>query len=92
MIFDDMKKEFQSRAKDNKVEWGDVRELLFKMKKTTDQWYRNMMWHFLYTECENCEYWDEVYRRHVANVECSSQEVSDEDMLKAAMEVDGASE
>lgn len=92
MIFDDMKKEFQSRCTENKIDWGGVREMLFKFKKTMDQQYRNMLWHFLNTDCEKCTYWDEVYRKHVANVEQSPQEISDEDMLQAAMEVDGASE
>lgn len=92
MIFDVMKKEFQSRCTENKLDWAGVREMLFHFKKTMDQQYRNMLWHFRNTKCEKCDYWDNVYCKHVANVEQSPQEISDEDMLKAAMEVDGASE
>lgn len=91
-IFDEGRKQFQLKCKDNKCEWGDVREILFQLKKYIDQCNRNMMWHFRERNCEKCEYWDDFYKKHVANVEhnSKSQEVTDEEMLAAAMEVDGS--
>ena len=67
---------------------------MFNQKKTLDQMYRNMMWHFRHTPCDKCKYWDNVYSEHLANVTSHPQdtEISDADMLKAAMEIDGASE
>lgn len=92
-IYDEGKKMFQSKAKNNKVEWGEVREMLFSLKKMIDQSYRNMLWHFGKSECEKCNYWDEVYLKAIANVtNDSSQEIDDEEMLQAAMEVDGSNE
>lgn len=84
---------FQAKCKENKVDWGDVREILFEYKKHSDQKYRNMLWHFRERACDKCLYWDDVYRRHIAEVKpenCHLQdEVSDADMVQAAMEVDG---
>lgn len=94
-IFGLMKQKFQEKAKDNQLGWEEVKELLFFFKKEQDQGYRNMMWHFLNTECEKCTFWDGVYRTTTANVtpnDDSFQEVSDEDCLKAAMEADGSCE
>ena len=88
-------RDFQKRWKDNKCEWKDVREILFGLKKVLDQGYRNMMYHFRHTQCEKCNYWDEVYKMHLANVspsETEPQELTDEEILAAAMEVDGAHE
>nr|AXF54186.1 NP1 [Porcine bocavirus] len=94
-IFTEGMRDFQKRCKDNKCEWKDVREILFGLKKVLDQGYRNMMYHFRHTQCEKCNYWDEVYKMHLANVspsETEPQELTDEEMLAAAMEVDGAHE
>nr|AYW35041.1 NP1 [Rodent bocavirus] len=96
LVFNEAKQKFQAMQTDNKVEWGDVREILFWFKKTIDQQYRNMMWHFLNTECEKCQFWDDVYRKHIAQVNNEPavpiQELTDEEMLQAAIEMDGASE
>lgn len=82
-----------SVCNDNKVEWKEVREMLFWFKKTMDQHYRNMMWHFLYTDCEKCNFWDDVYTKTVAHVDhVAPQELTDEEMLRAAMEIDGSAE
>ena len=83
---------FQSKCCENKVEWVDVREILFEYKKHSDQKARNMLWHFRERACEKCVYWDDVYKRHIADVkpECSQGEVTDEEMVQAAMEVDGS--
>lgn len=91
LIFNLCKQEFQKRMNDNKVEWGDVREILFMLKKEMDQGYRNMLWHFRYTQCEKCTYWDDVYSKHLANVksECP-QELTDQEMLEAASAMDGS--
>lgn len=95
MIFNDCKQLFQEKAKNGKIGWDNHRECLFKFKQTLDQCYRNMLWHFRYTNnCERCVFWDEVYKRHLAkinddNSDCDS--ITDEDMLKAAEEVDAAS-
>ena len=56
-----------------------------------------MLWHFgRGGYCNKCEYWDNVYLEHLANVDSSNdvvmQEISDADMLEAAMEIDGSSE
>ena len=94
-IFTEGMRDFQKRCKDNKCEWKDVREILFGLKKVLDQGYRNMMYHFRHTQCEKCNYWDEVYKMHLANVspsETEPQELTDEEILAAAMEVDGAHE
>lgn len=93
-IFNKGKQDFQCKAKDNKVGWEDVRELMFEFKKHIDKMYRSMFWHFrMGGSCIRCNYWDEVYARHLANVSPPSiQEVSDEEMLASAMEVDGSNE
>lgn len=60
-----------------------------------DQYYRNMMYHFaLGGNCEKCNYWDDVYKKHLANVNTvfSPTEISDTEMLEAAMTVDAAQE
>lgn len=93
-IFTEGKQEFQKRAKDNKVEWGDVREILFLYKKTFDQLYRNMLYHFRNTDCKRCDYWDDVYLQHLAHVQSSdlqNKEITDAEMLEVAMEIDGPS-
>lgn len=90
-IFSEGKQSFQKRAKENKVEWNDVREILFEMKKSVDQMYRNMLWHFRHSDCERCKYWDEMYATHLAKVKLlDSQELSDAEMMQAAMEIDGS--
>lgn len=91
-IFDEGKKMFQSKCTENKIEWNDCREILFTLKKYIDQCNRNMLWHFREGQCEKCDYWDKMYREHMANVDSSnkSQEVSDKELLEAAMEMDGS--
>ncbi|AGL09953.1 hypothetical protein [Bat bocavirus XM30] len=91
-IFNKGKPLFQSKCTNNVCEWSDVREILFDFKKWIDQSYRNMMWHFKHGQpCARCAYWDDVYGQHLANVKpVPIQDISDEDMLEAAMEVDGA--
>lgn len=48
-----------------------------------------MMYHFRFTDCQKCGYWDDMYRQHLANVTPietlppSSVEVSDVEMLEA---------
>lgn len=94
-VFSESKQEFQRRARDNRVEWADVREILFKYKKDMDQLYRNMLWHFRNTDCDKCKYWDNVYMQHLAHVqpsELQNKELTDEEMLEVAMEIDGPSE
>lgn len=93
-IFGKMKQDFQSKATDGKIGWEGVKEMLFNFKKEQDQAYRNMMWHFLNTECDKCIFWDDVYRKQTANVSPDDdfQEISDEECIKAAMEVDGTCE
>nr|UMB41520.1 NP1 [Bocaparvovirus carnivoran2] len=96
-IFNSGKPLFQSKCSNNLVSWDVVREILFEFKKTIDQKYRNMLWHFgRGGYCNKCEYWDNVYLEHLANVDSSNdvvmQEISDAEMLEAAMEIDGASE
>lgn len=53
-----------------------------------------MFWHFRHAQdCERCEYWDDVYRMHLANVSLSAEsDVTDEEMLAAAetMELDAS--
>ncbi len=88
-VFDDMKAEFQSRCKEGKVEWVDVREMLFRFKKAMDKDYRSMMWHFKFTECEKCDFWDDVYKKHLANVYHEPpQELTDEELLAAVQETE----
>lgn len=88
-IFDMAKKDFQSVAKQNCVTWDQHRELLFTFKRCLDNMYRSMMYHFRFTECQKCGYWDDFYRQHLANVTPietvppSSLEVSDVEMLEA---------
>ncbi|QKV09258.1 NP1 [Squirrel bocaparvovirus] len=93
-IFTESKQEFQKRAKDNKINWEDAREMLFMYKKTFDQLYRNMLYHFRNTKCTRCDYWDDVYLKHLAHVNSSdsqNKELTDQEMLEAAMEIDGPS-
>lgn len=88
-VFDEMKAEFQSRCKEGKVEWVDVREMLFRFKKAMDKDYRSMMWHFRFTECEKCDFWDDVYKKHMANVYHEPpQELTDEELLAAVQETE----
>lgn len=88
-VFDEMKAEFQSRCKEGKVEWVDVREMLFRFKKAMDKDYRSMMWHFRFTKCEKCDFWDDVYKRHIANVYHEPpQELTDEELLAAVQETE----
>lgn len=88
-IFDMAKKDFQSVAKQNCVTWDQHRELLFTFKRCLDNMYRSMMYHFRFTDCQKCGYWDDFYRQHLANVTPietvppSSIEVSDVEMLEA---------
>nr|WRQ19898.1 MAG: NP1 protein [Bocaparvovirus sp.] len=92
-VFDEMKKEFQSRCKDGKVEWADVREMLFKFKKCTDKDYRSMLWHFRFTSCEKCDFWDDVYKKHMANVHYDTpQELTDAELLAAVEEAEASPE
>lgn len=89
-----MKQSFQSLAVENKINWEQTRELLFEFKKMLDRYYRNMMYHFALGEyCENCEYWDDVYKRHLANVDSPSvsTELTDEEILEAAMSANASS-
>lgn len=94
MIFNTCKQKFQEFQQDNLINWEGTKEILFQFKKEMDQKYRNMMWHFLNTDCSKCAYWDNVFTRATANVSESPQdnEPTDEECLKAAMEVDGSSE
>nr|AWB14578.1 NP1 [Murine-associated porcine bocavirus] len=88
-VFDEMKAEFQSRCKEGKVEWVDVREMLFRFKKAMDKDYRSMMWHFRFTECEKCDFWDDVYKKQMANVYHEPpQELTDEELLAAVQETE----
>nr|AKP16715.1 NP1 [Human bocavirus] len=94
-IFNEMKQQFQQLQIDNKIGWDNTRELLFNQKKTLDQKYRNIFWHFRNnSDCERCNYWDDVYRRHLANVSSQTEadEITDEEMLSAAesMEADAS--
>nr|AJE63438.1 NP1 [Human bocavirus]AJE63442.1 NP1 [Human bocavirus] len=84
-IFNEMKQKFQELQIDGKINWDTTRELLFTQKKTLDQSYRNMLYHFRHSpDCSRCEYWDDVYRKHLANVSSQeSEEVTDEEMLSA---------
>lgn len=67
-IFDLAKKDFQSVAKQNCITWDQHRELLFTFKRCLDRMYRSMMYHFRFTDCQKCGYWDDFYRQHLANV------------------------
>ncbi|AVR53751.1 NP1 protein [Rodent bocavirus] len=92
-IFDEMKAEFQGKCTDGKIEWADAREMLFKFKKEMDKDYRSMLWHFRFTECEKCAFWDEVYKKHMANVHYDPpQELSDAELLEAVAEIEKATE
>nr|QTZ97563.1 NP1 [Porcine bocavirus] len=88
-IFDMAKKDFHSVAEPNCVTCNQHRELLFTFKRCLDNMYRSMMYHFRFTECQKCGYWDDFYRQHLANVTPietvppSSIEVSDVEMLEA---------
>ena len=89
-IFDVGKKEFQSVARQNCITWDQCRELLFTYKRCLDNMYRSMMYHFRFTECQKCPYWDDVYRQHLANVTpietvppSPLPELSDVEMLEA---------
>ena len=46
------------------------------------------------SDCERCNYWDNVYRMHLAHVssQTESEEITDEEMLSAAesMETDAS--
>lgn len=49
-----------------------------------------MMYHFRFTECHKCDYWDDFYRQHLAGVTppetvapSSVGELSDVEMLDA---------
>nr|QBA84373.1 MAG: NP1 [Porcine bocavirus 3] len=88
-IFDVGKKEFQSVARQNCITWDQCRELLFTYKRCLDNMYRSMMYHFRFTECHKCHYWDDFYRQHLAGVSPietippSSLGDSDVEMLEA---------
>ncbi|AEX30512.1 NP1 gene product [Porcine bocavirus 5/JS677] len=89
-IFDVGKKEFQSVARQNCITWDQCRELLFTYKRCLDTMYRSMMYHFRFTECHKCDYWDDFYRQHLAGVTppetvapSSVGELSDVEMLEA---------
>nr|AGS15038.1 NP1 [Porcine bocavirus] len=89
-IFDVGKKEFQSVARQNCITWDQRRELLFTYKRCLDTMYRSMMYHFRFTECHKCHYWDDVYRQHLAGVTpletvppSPLPELSDVEMLEA---------
>lgn len=89
-IFDVAKKDFQSVARNNCITWDQHRELLFSYKRCLDHMYRSMMWHFRFTECHKCAYWDDFYRQHLAGVTppetvapSSVGELSDVEMLEA---------
>lgn len=75
----------------NTITWQQCREILFKFKQEIDQKYRNMLWHFSQGgDCPRCTLWDDLYRKDRAHVNTSPQEeVTDEELLEAAMEVDG---
>lgn len=90
-VLNTAKEHFQSLAENNVVDWKGVREILFDCKKTLDQWYRNMLWHFAKGgPCSRCVFWDDVYQKFLARVDSTLQEeVSDADLLSAAMEMDG---
>lgn len=87
---------FQAKCTNNLVNWETVREMLFSLKRNLDQKYRNIMWHGMRGgHCDKCQYWDNVYMEHLANVnndDVIMQEISDEDIIAAAMEVDGTNE
>nr|AXF73554.1 NP1 [Canine minute virus] len=93
-ILNEGKPKFQSVCHENKITWDQCREMLFEFKKTIDQKYRNIMYHMGRGGfCQKCCYWDDVYTKHLANVnDALTQDLSDADMLSAAMEVDGSSE
>ncbi|AEM37607.1 NP [California sea lion bocavirus 3] len=95
-IFNEGKPLFQSKCTNNLVSWDIVREMLFQFKKTMDQKYRNILYHGMRgADCDKCKYWDNVYLEHLANIETNDvvmQDISDEEMLSAAMEVDGTHE
>nr|WES10448.1 NP1 [Rodent bocavirus] len=93
MIFNGCKQKFQEYQNDGQINWEQTKEILFFLKKEMDQKYRNMLWHFKNTQCNKCEYWDNVFTRFTANISESPQDdPTDEECLKAAMDVDGSSE
>lgn len=70
---------------DGKLGWDGIRELLFRVKRESDKWYRNMMYHFRFTPCDNCTYWDDVYTKHLAQCDTLPlPDLTDEEMLAAA--------
>ncbi|QDS02906.1 NP1 [Bocaparvovirus primate3] len=88
-IFNRCKQQFQELQVDNKLDWDGVKEILFANKKIMDQKYRNMFWHFRnMPDCNRCDYWDDVYRMHLAKVSSQVPDVSDEEMLAAAEVMD----
>lgn len=94
LIFNSFKQMFQERQTDNKIDWTQCRDLLFMFKKELDTKYRNMFWHFTHArDCSKCRYWDDVYTKHMAGVspQGSEEEISDQDMMRAAEEVDASS-
>lgn len=57
--------------------------------------YRSMMYHFRFTDCQKCGYWDEFYRGHLANITpietvppSPLPEISDVEMLEAVEHMD----
>nr|AHY96039.1 NP1 protein [Porcine bocavirus 3] len=88
-IFDVAKRDFQAVARGNCITWDQHRELLFTYKRCLDTMYRSMMYHFRFTECQKCLYWDDFYRQHLAGVTPpetvppSSVELTDVEMLEA---------
>lgn len=87
-----MKQAFQERQENNKVSWDDVREILFRFKRELDVQYRNMFWHFTHArDCERCNYWDNVYVRHLAGLSQQEEEINDQEMLAAAEALDASS-
>lgn len=95
-IFGDCQQKFQACAKDGLINWNNAREILFMYKRTMDEKYRKMMWHFSQgDECNNCKFWDEMYKNKDKPRLTPIPEISDVEMLDAAdeveaMEVDGA--
>lgn len=96
-IYNECKHRFQERATNGTIDWNQCKEILFQFKKEQDLDARNMMYHFKFTACNKCNYWDEVYQQYCAHVRSQGDieeenEPSDEDCIRAAMEVDGTSQ
>ncbi|UZV41799.1 MAG: NP1 [Feline bocaparvovirus 4] len=100
-IFNIAKPQFQSYATNNLISWDQCRDILFEFKKNVDFKYRSMMYHFaLGEQCNKCNYWDQVYTAHLAHVSIPTIqeddeepfEVTDNEMLAVAMEVDGTNQ